>query len=117
MGQVGVAPGGVRVGTGNRRTSLRTSSVKRLLWIGIAVSAVTIASCSSSAVSAMASGGAGGGFDEGLVISRNSALGGSSWFTAGSILHFYDLTAVSGNFDGGSLVHLGYFRMWSHPRQ
>ena len=58
-----------------------------------------------------------GAFDEGLVISRNSALGGSSWFTPGSILHFYDLTAVSGNFDGGSQVHLGYFRMWSHPRQ
>jgi hypothetical protein len=58
-----------------------------------------------------------GGFDQDLVMGREPALGGNTWFTAGSIMHFYNLTSQYGIFNGGSLVHLGYFRMWSQPRQ
>jgi hypothetical protein len=35
----------------------------------------------------------------------------------GAILHFYNLSAVAGNFDGGAMVHIGYVRIWSQPRQ
>jgi hypothetical protein len=58
-----------------------------------------------------------GGFDAGLVQGRNASLGGNTWLPDGAILHWYNLSAVAGNFDGGSLVHLGYIRIWSHPRE
>jgi hypothetical protein len=57
-----------------------------------------------------------GGFDQGLVNSRDASLGGNTWFTDSSILHFYNLSAVAGIFDGGSTVHIGYVRMWSESR-
>jgi hypothetical protein len=31
-------------------------------------------------------------------------------------MHWYALTATLGNYNGGNTTHLGYFRMWSHPR-
>lgn len=57
-----------------------------------------------------------GGFDAGLVKSRNAALGGNSWFTPASVLYLYDLTAVGPIFTGGNTTHLGYVRIWSEPR-
>ena len=31
-------------------------------------------------------------------------------------IHFYDLTAVYDNYPGGATVHVGYIRVWTHPR-
>jgi len=58
-----------------------------------------------------------GGFDQGLVNSRDASQGGNVWLTDASILHWYNLSAVAGIFDGGATVHVGYFRMWSQSRQ
>jgi hypothetical protein len=58
-----------------------------------------------------------GGFDQGLVKSRDANLGGNTWFTPGATLHWYNLSAVGGIFNGGSNVHLGYMRIWSMPRE
>ena len=58
-----------------------------------------------------------GGFDQGLVRSRDASQGGNIWLTDASILHWYNLSAVAGIYDGGATVHLGYFRMWSEPRE
>jgi hypothetical protein len=58
-----------------------------------------------------------GGFDQGQVRGRDATQGGNTWFSAGTTLHWYNLSAVGGIFNGGSTVNLGYFRMWSQPRQ
>jgi hypothetical protein len=55
-----------------------------------------------------------GGFDQGLTFVGPNT---ETWFSSGAAgLHWYALTATLGNFDGGNTTHLGYFRMWSHPR-
>jgi hypothetical protein len=58
-----------------------------------------------------------GGFDAGLVMGRDITQGGATWFTSGSDLGWYNLTAVGGIYRGGNITHLGYFRMWSEPRE
>jgi hypothetical protein len=54
-----------------------------------------------------------GAFDAGLVfVGPNS----NTWLTSGPHMTWYHLTAVFDIFAGGNTTHLGYFRMWSHPR-
>jgi hypothetical protein len=54
-----------------------------------------------------------GAFDQGLVfVGPNQHV----WFPTGASMHWYALTATLGNYNGGNTTHLGYFRMWSHPR-
>ena len=54
-----------------------------------------------------------GAFDAGLVFVGPNT---NSWLPDGAHLTWYHLTAVYDNFAGGNTTHLGYFRMWSHPR-
>ncbi len=39
------------------------------------------------------------------------------WLGTGSAFGWYDLTAVGPIYQGGNTLTLGYFRMWSHPRE
>ena len=41
----------------------------------------------------------------------------TQWFPGGAALGWYNLTAVGGIFTGGNTLTLGYFRMWTHPRE
>ena len=54
-----------------------------------------------------------GAFDAGLVFVGPNT---NRWLPDGAHLTWYHLTAVYDNFAGGNTTHLGYFRMWSHPR-
>jgi hypothetical protein len=56
-----------------------------------------------------------GAYDEGLI--HTGEPGSTNWINDGDGIHWYDLTATAGNFNGGLTLHLGYFRMWSMPRQ
>jgi hypothetical protein len=55
-----------------------------------------------------------GGFDQGLIHTGPSE---GRWINGGAGLHWYDLTAVGQIYNGGTTLHLGYFRMWSHSRE
>jgi uncharacterized protein YjdB len=55
-----------------------------------------------------------GAFDAGRIHTGEST---GRWISDGTILYWYDLTGQQGFFNGGNTTTLGYFRMWSHPRQ
>jgi hypothetical protein len=55
-----------------------------------------------------------GGADQGLI---HTGPSGGHWINPSAHIHWYGLTAVGQIFKGGNTLHLGYFRMWSHPRQ
>jgi uncharacterized protein YjdB len=55
-----------------------------------------------------------GGFDQGLI---NTGPTGVGWINPAGSISWYNLTAVGQIFKGGATIHLGYFRMWSHPRE
>jgi hypothetical protein len=64
-------------------------------------------------VKVMEYNGEAGQFDQALVfVGPNN----QTWFPSGASMHWYALTATLGNYNGGNTTHLGYFRMWSHPR-
>jgi len=65
------------------------------------------------AVKVMDYNGEVGAFDQGLTFVGPNT---NPWFPAGASMHWYSLTAVYDIFAGGNTTHLGYFRMWSHPR-
>jgi len=58
-----------------------------------------------------------GAYAAGLVNGRDASQGGNTWLTPSSTLYLYTLTSVGGIYKGGNTTHIGYFRMWSEPRQ
>jgi hypothetical protein len=52
-----------------------------------------------------------GQFDGSFVFTQTS-----NWLPSGTVMKLYHLTAVYDIFAGGNTTHVGYFRVWSHPR-
>jgi hypothetical protein len=64
-----------------------------------------------AAVKVMDFRGEPGQFDAGWVYTQTG-----NWLPSGTDFKWYHLTAVFDNYAGGNTTHLGYLRIWSHPR-